>query len=118
MRLGRNLIPPTNLTYQTQRDFTKYIQEDTQSSAERLFFYQKLFEKDPKNLEAANLYLRELNREGKYLTVVRLFQRNELSFRGTSKEAAAVLQQYKYADDNINALENVMRAPSALTGSS
>lgn len=118
MRLGCNLIPPTNLTSQTQRDFTKYIQEDTQSSAERLFFYQKLFEKDPKNLEAAHLYLRELNREGKYLTVVRLFQRNELSFRGTSKEAAAVLQQYKYADDNINALENVMRAPSVLTGSS
>jgi hypothetical protein len=51
-----------------------------------------MFEKDPKNLEAAHLYLRELNREGKYLTVVRLFQRNELTFRGTSKEAAAVLQ--------------------------
>jgi hypothetical protein len=73
MRIGYNLTAPINLTSQVQRDFTKYIQEDTQSSAERLFFYQKLFEKDPKNLEAAHLYLRELNREGKYLTVVRLF---------------------------------------------
>lgn len=77
-----------------------------------------MFEKDPKNLEAANLYLKELNREGKYLTVVRVYQRNELNFRGTSKEAAAVLQQYKYADDNINALENVMRAPSVMSTSS
>lgn len=26
------------------------------------------------------------------------------------------MQQYKYADDNINALENVMRAPSVTSG--
>jgi hypothetical protein len=48
---------------------------------DRLLLRQKNFEKDPKNLQAAYEYLRELNRQGKYLTVRRLYQKHELSFR-------------------------------------
>ena len=48
---------------------------------DRLLLRQKNFEKDPSNLSNAYEYLRELNRQGKYLTVRRLYQKHELTFR-------------------------------------
>mgnify|MGYP007032763219 CR=1 FL=1 len=41
---------------------------------------QKTYERDVKNYEAAFEYFRELNRQGKYLTVIRLYKNNELRF--------------------------------------
>ena len=39
---------------------------------------QKNFERDPQNSIAAWEYFRELNRQGKFLTVIRLYKTDEL----------------------------------------
>lgn len=46
---------------------------------DKLLTLQKTYEKDPKNALAAWEYFRELNRQGKYLTVIRLYKNDELS---------------------------------------
>ena len=48
---------------------------------DKLLLLQKNFEKEPNNVDSAIEYFKELNRQGKFLTVVRLYQKHELSFR-------------------------------------
>ena len=70
------------------------------------------------NAEFAYLYFRELNRQGKYLTVARLYEKHELDFRKTSDMlrptayGEKVQQQYEYAKQTIYSLEQVLKAPS------
>lgn len=45
---------------------------------DKLLTLQKNFERDPRNSEACWEYFRELNRQGKFLTVIRLYKTDEL----------------------------------------
>ena len=45
---------------------------------DKLLLLQKNFERDPQNSIAAWEYFRELNRQGKFLTVIRLYKTDEL----------------------------------------
>ena len=47
---------------------------------DKLLLLQKNYERAPQNYEAAFEYLRELNRQGKYLTVIRLYKNAEIRF--------------------------------------
>jgi hypothetical protein len=50
---------------------------------DKLLLLQKNFEMDTSNMEAAEAYFRELNVQGKYMTVIRLYQKYELHFRSS-----------------------------------
>ena len=42
--------------------------------------YQEIFEKDPGSVKNAYKVFRELNRHGRYMTVVRLYDKHELQY--------------------------------------
>ena len=58
-----------------------YRQEINENLIDKLLVLQKNFESDPSDLMAAEEYLRELNRQGKITTVIRIYQKYELHFR-------------------------------------
>lgn len=76
---------------------------------EALLDYQKKFEADPNNVDNAFYYFRELNRNGKFQTVVRLYAKYELPYAYNSNHRfyEKVKQQYTYAQEN---LESIRRA--------
>ena len=84
--------------------------------------HQKKFEAEPNNLEFAYKYLRvsghlieqELNRHGKYLTVIRLFNKHETEFFKNTKDSflEKINDQYEYAKDNTESLGKVKSSQS------
>lgn len=58
------------------------------------------FNSNPKNAESAYLLFRELNKQGMYLTVIRLYHKHNLA-GSTDKEAELMRSQFEYAKDNI-----------------
>lgn len=57
-------------------------------------------------------WVKELNRNGKYQTVIRLFNKHEigLSYNSNSKYLEKVRQQYEYAKENVDSLKKVANA--------
>ena len=53
--------------------FTQQVNESRNLSLDSLFTYQKQFEQNPNNLEAGVSYFKELNRHGRFTTVVRIY---------------------------------------------
>ena len=64
-----------------------YYMKIEQNQIDKLLLLQKNFEKEPNNIEAAHEYFKELNRQGKFLTVVRLYQKHELNFRKSTSHS-------------------------------
>jgi hypothetical protein len=62
-----------------------YRQEINENLIDKLLVLQKNFENDTSDLMAAEEYLRELNRQGKITTVIRLYQKYELHFRSNQR---------------------------------
>jgi ATP-dependent metalloprotease len=71
--------------------------------AEDLHKLQKQYEQNENGYPAALAYFKELNRQGKYQTVIRLFDDREDDFR-TSPMAKEITQQYDYAFENVEYL--------------
>ena len=80
---------------------------------DKLLLLQKNFEKEPNNIEAAHEYFKELNRQSKFLTVVRLYRKNELNFRKNTTHSDNIYQQYTYAAETIESLEKAMKTPTS-----
>ena len=64
-----------------------------QHDTDKLLTLQKNYERDPKNVDGAWEYFRELNRQGKYLTVIRLYKNEELSL--LDRRHGAKIEQIK-----------------------
>ena len=81
---------------------------------DKLLMLQKTFERDTKNTNAAWEYFRELNRQGKFLTVIRLYKTNELAFldRRNADMVDLIKNQYEYASDNMKCLDQAMNTES------
>ena len=84
-----------------------------QNQIDKLLTLQKNFDSEPDNIESAHEYFKELNRQGKYLTVVRLYRKNELKFRKNSLHSDKIYAQYTYASETIESLEKAMKTPSS-----
>lgn len=79
--------------------------EMTLDDVQRLHRLQNDFEKDPLNVQAAYELFTELNKHGKYNTVIRLFDKYELAFSSTKDPYTDRMRsQYEFARDNIGAL--------------
>ncbi|CDW88406.1 metalloprotease m41 ftsh [Stylonychia lemnae] len=78
----------------------------TGENVTKLLQYQHKFEQNPQNIESAFYYFRELNRNGHYPTVVRLYNKHELSYSISNqvKYFDKIRQQYEYAKENIESL--------------
>ena len=97
----------------TMRRMSSYYTKIDENQMDKLLLLQKNFENQPNNIEAAHEYFKELNRQGKFLTVVRLYQKHELNFRKSSMHSEKIYQQYSYAADTIDSLETAMKSPSS-----
>lgn len=72
---------------------------------QRLYRLQGDFEKEPHNMQAAYELFTELNKLGKYNTVMRLYDKYELVFVSQKDHFAERMQsQYELAKDNIASL--------------
>lgn len=97
--------------YQTKRlfgtrDYFIPVDNDSKINLARL---QTNFEENSSNLDAAEAYFKQLNREGKYSTVVRLYKSNELQFRRQSNSSHdKVQEQYRYARETMEFLETAI----------
>ena len=83
--------------------------DDGRSMQQRLMERQLKFDKQPKDLTTAYKYFRELNRNQKYATVLRLYAKYEGDFR-LSKDyqlQQKVQNQYSYAQRNIDTMKSV-----------
>jgi len=58
--------------------YTVKVDNDSKSNLAKL---QTEYEMNPKNFEAATEYFKQLNREGKYQTVIRLYKSSEITYR-------------------------------------
>jgi len=58
------------------------------------------FERDPRNPYSVQSYFYELNKHGMYLTVVRLYQKHNLSTLNADL-SAGIKVQYEIARDNV-----------------
>ena len=77
----------------------------TVDDAKRLHRLQTEFEKDPQNVQNAYELFAELNRHGKYNTVIRLYDKHELAFSSTKDTYTDRMQsQYDFARDNLGSL--------------
>ena len=76
---------------------------------ERLKILQNNHEKDPKNVQAAFMYFKELNRVGMYHTVVRLYQKQD--YEGSDK----LKMQYDYAIDHLDQVRGLVNASMLYT---
>lgn len=85
---------------------------------DKLLMRQKTYERDPLNYEAAFEYFRELNRQGKYLTVIRLYQRAELKFseKNVGQYKEKIREQYWYAYENMLYLEKALNESGSWQG--
>ena len=72
---------------------------------------QKNFERDPQNSIAAWEYFRELNRQGKFLTVIRLYKTDELQLldKRNGEYREKIREQYFYAADTMKYLDKAMK---------
>ncbi len=72
---------------------------------QRLYRLQSDFERNPQNMQTAYDLFTELNRLGKFNTVMRLYDKYELAFISHKEPYAERMQaQYEYARDNIGSL--------------
>ena len=75
--------------------------DDTQ----KLHKLQSQFERDPLNVQAAYDLFSELNRHGRYNTVIRLYDKHELAYASAKDPYADRMRsQYEFARDNIGSL--------------
>mmetsp|Transcript_45927 Transcript_45927/g.33675 ORF Transcript_45927/g.33675 Transcript_45927/m.33675 type:complete len:140 (-) Transcript_45927:1297-1716(-) len=74
--------------------------------------YEKKFINEPSEVEHAFNYFRELNRHGKYHTVLRLFNKHEmvLSYKRQSPFYEKIMEQVDYARENIESLKKAVDA--------
>ena len=77
---------------------------------ERLRILQLNHEKDPKNIKAAYLYFRELNRVGMYQTVVRLYHKHDYD------DSEKLRMQYDYAVDHLDQMRNLITSAHLYPG--
>ena len=82
----------------------EYMQRIESNQTDRLVKLQKEYEKNQDNYEAVLAYFKELNRHGKFLTVIREFKSKEISF-STSYNKTQIMEQYDYAFENIEHLK-------------
>ena len=84
---------------------------------DHLFRYQKAFDRDPNELDATHDYFRELNRQGKYLTVIRLYQQKEVHYSsglGADHERRnRIIKQFQYAEQTLQGLELARKSNAA-----
>ena len=72
-------------------------------STERLRTFQARFDQDPTNFQICHSYFRELNRNGLYQNVIRLYQKNQDYYQSIDKELSTKLRhQYEYAIDHLD----------------
>lgn len=87
-----------------------YALDVSPHDTDKLLLLQKNFEKDSKNAVAAWEYFRELNRQGKFLTVIRLYKTDELQLldkrNGDYREK--IREQYFYAADTLKYLDKAL----------
>lgn len=77
----------------------------TLDDVKRLHRLQTDFEKDPSHSQHAYDLFTELNRHGKYNTVIRLYDKHELAFSSTKDPYTDRMQaQYEFAKDNLHRL--------------
>ena len=71
----------------------------------KLHRLQSDFEKDPMNMQTAYELFSQLNRHGKYNTVIRLYDKYELAYSSMKEAYTERMQsQYEFARDNIGSL--------------
>lgn len=70
---------------------------------------QNNHEADPKNVNSAHLYFRELNRVGMYQTVVRLYQKHDYD------DSEKLRMQYDYAVDHLDQMRGLINAAQLYT---
>ena len=75
----RSFFKSANLSSEFRQSASyPYAQDVGPHETDKLLLLQKNFERDPQNSVAAWEYFRELNRQGKFLTVIRLYETDEL----------------------------------------
>jgi hypothetical protein len=82
----------------------EYMQRIESNQTDRLVKLQKEYEKNQDNYDAVLAYFKELNRHGKFLTVLREFKSREIAF-STSYNKTQISEQYDYAFENIEHLK-------------
>ena len=74
----------------------------TLRQTEILYEYNRAFEDEPKNLECAYKLFREFNKHGMYISVIRLYYKNDLGSRDPNKHFFEQMRsQFEYAKDHI-----------------
>ena len=64
----------------------------------------KDYEKRVGDFDAVLAYFKELNRQGKYLTVIRLYMEKEVDYK-TCHLSKSITEQFDYATENIEFLK-------------
>lgn len=87
----------------------QFVIVDPQESKQKLIERQRQFDSNPTNAEFAYKYFRELNRQQKFHTVKRLYEKYETDYRISSINSDFELQdkvreQYTYACSNLEQL--------------
>ena len=77
---------------------------------EKLRNLQRTHESDPKNINAAYQYFKELNRVGMYQTVVRLYHKYDYD------DSEKLRMQYDYAVDHLDQMRNLISAAQMYPG--
>jgi hypothetical protein len=78
----------------------------TQKQTEILYEYMRIFEEDPQNMESTYKLFREFNKHGMYISVIRLFYKNNLDQVSPTKTFYDQMRsQFDYAKDHIEQIK-------------
>ena len=90
----------------------KFMKLDSHGEMQQaLMERQRRFDAAPTNMEAAAKYFRELNRNQKFQTVIRLYEKYEEIYRTNQdyKMQDKVREQYAYAQTNLDGLTSISK---------
>lgn len=95
-------------TSQHSRALSYFYQEVHKDETDKLLFYQKSFQLEPTSGQAAFMYFRELNRQGKFGTVIRLYAKHYDEFvhaKMPPHDLDRIKLQADYAQDTLTSVE-------------
>ena len=83
-----------------------YIQELQGDAMDELFAQHHLYARDRQNVHTAASYFKELNRQGYFAQVQKLYMKNEVDYLyQVSKSGNPAYEQYQYAVENSDYLK-------------
>jgi len=105
MKSIQSNLKASSLSLNQVRMFCKYYRKITPDVMKKLYWLENHYDQDPRNQKTAYKYFKELNRQGKHNTVVRLYNKYyddyDINVKGSSILRDKLRDQFEYAEDTI-----------------